>query len=463
MSGSSRLDKTATRRGPRAPAPTREQARLFVVSPPGNAVQIALPRGRVVLGRNPDPDDLPRLRHPTVSRQHAAVEWEPRAGAFALVDLASHNGTWIDGARMEPSSRARLSDGSVVRLGDVVGVVEVGEAVDDESTVSRGAIPGESAAARVLRTQVARAAADPSPALVIGPTGTGKESVAAELHRLSKRAGELVTVNCAAVSAHLFESQLFGHEKGAFTGATSAQPGLFRAAQRGTLFLDEIGEMPLELQAKLLRAVQQREVIAVGSSRAERVDVRVVAATNRDLAAEVERGAFRRDLYSRLSLWQVQVPSLAERRADLLDWLARLHRAWLVERGGRGDGAALELDADAAEALLLAPWPENLRGLDRLVHELAASPRTEPITAARLPTWVTERPGVTSTGDAGAANAANAEPRVLPPAPTRDELIAVLEQNGWSVRATAAHFQRDRRQVYRWMDSFGIEKRPAGD
>ena len=459
MSGSSRLDKTATRRGPRAPAPTREQARLFVVSPPAIAVQIALPRGRVVLGRNPDPEDLPRLRHPTVSRQHAAVEWEPRAGAFALVDLASHNGTWIDGARMEPSSRARLSDGSVVRLGDVVCVAEIGESVDDEPTVSRDAIPGDSAAARALRAQVARAAADPSPALVIGPTGAGKESVAAELHRLSKRAGELVTVNCAAVSAHLFESQLFGHEKGAFTGATSAQPGLFRAARHGTLFLDEIGEMPLELQAKLLRAVQQREVIAVGSSRAERVDVRVVAATNRDLGAEVERGGFRRDLYSRLALWQVRVPSLAERRADLLDWLARLHRAWLVERG-REDGAALELDADAAEALLLAGWPENLRGLDRLVHELAASPRTEPITAARLPTWVTERAAAAPADPAGAANA---EPRVLPPAPTRDELIAVLEQNGWSVRATATHFQRDRRQIYRWMDSFGIEKRPAGD
>jgi transcriptional regulator with GAF, ATPase, and Fis domain len=444
-------------RGPRAPAPTREQARLFVVSPPAIAVQISLPRGRVVLGRNPDPEDVPRLRHPTVSRQHAAVEWEPRAGAFALVDLASHNGTSLDGARMEPSSRARLSDGCVVRLGDVVCVVEIGEGADDAPAVSRESVPGDSAAARALRVQIARAAADPSPALIVGPTGTGKESVAAELHRLSKRAGELVTVNCAAVSAHLFESQLFGHEKGAFTGATSAQPGLFRSAQGGTLFLDEVGEMPLELQAKLLRAVQQREVIAVGSSRAERVDVRVVAATNRDLAADVERGAFRRDLYSRLALWQVRVPPLTERRADLLDWLARLHRAWLTERGARVDGA-LDLDADAAEALLLAVWPENLRGLDRLVHELAASPRAEPVTAARLPAWVTERPGATSSSPAPP----DAEPRVLPPAPTRDELVAVLEQNGWSVRATASHFQRDRRQIYRWMDSFGIEKRPAG-
>jgi len=449
----SRLGSTVTRRGSRGGPTSRQPARLCAIHPLELAceVSLALDRDRVVLGRNPEPEDVPRLRHPTVSRQHAAIEWDARARAFLIADLGSHNGTTINGARAAGGSRTRLDSGDVVRLGDVLCVFECGEELDEEDArqVSRDAIPGDSAAARAIRAQIGRAAADPSPALVVGPTGTGKESVAAELHRLSGRAGALVTVNCAAVSAQLFESQLFGHEKGAFTGATSAQPGMFRAAQRGTLFLDEIGEMPLDLQAKLLRAVQQGEIVAVGSSRAERVDVRVIAATNRDLEAEVERGGFRRDLYARLAMWQVRVPALSERRADLLSWLGLLHRAWLERRPGKQ--GELDLAVDAAEELLLADWPDNLRGLERLVHELAARPGQ--VVAASLPAWIRRR-----TSDEPPEVAAPAPP----PAPTRDELLAILEANAWSVRAAAKQLQRDRRQIYRWMESMGIEK-PPGD
>jgi len=452
----SRRDSTVTRREPDAGAgATRPPARLCAVHPPELACELPLSGERVVLGRNPEPDDLPRLRHPTVSRQHAAVEWDPRLQAHMLIDLGSHNGTGINGARVQTGERTRLATGDVVRLGDVLCVVEIGDGVGggDPAHVSREAIPGGSTAARQLRVLVARAAPDPSPALIVGATGTGKERVAAELHRLGPGKGDLVVVNCAAVSPPLFESQLFGHEKGAFTGATAAQSGLFRAADGGSLFLDEIGEMPLELQAKLLRAVQQGEIVPVGSSRAQQVNVRVIAATNRDLEADVERGGFRRDLYARLALWQVRVAPLAERRADVLEWMRRLHRDWLDRRGQAGP--PLDMAFDAAEALLLADWPDNLRGLDRLVHALAAEPADQPITAARLPDWVRRSPAVS------AAAPAAGEARQAPVAPTREQLTAVLEQNGWSVRATARHFQRDRRQIYRWIESFGID-RPAG-
>src|SRR6185295_11015283 len=172
------------------------------------------------------------------------------------------------------------------------------------------------------------AATDPAPVLLHGESGTGKERIAGELHRLSGRKGRLIAVNCAALSRELVESQLFGHQKGAFTGATELHPGYFRAAQGGTLFLDEIGELSLEVQPKLLRAIQQGEVQAVGSTQPAHVDVRVVAATNRELQQAVNAGQFRADLYARLSLWELRVPPLRERRADLFPWIDRLHGRW---------------------------------------------------------------------------------------------------------------------------------------
>jgi DNA-binding NtrC family response regulator len=238
-----------------------------------------------------------------------------------------------------------------------------------------------------LRSQLARAAPDVSPALIIGETGTGKESIARELHRLSGRKGDFVAVNCATFGEQLIESQLFGHVKGAFTGATTDQEGLFVAAQGGTLFLDEIGEMPLELQPKLLRAIQEREIRAVGSTRNVKVDVRIVAATHRDLVERARLGTFRQDLYARLALWQLQVPALRERRADVVRWARFLHAVWCEERKLSSD-PGLDLHPDAAEALALLAWPENLRGMNRLVHEVAVLRLREPLRREHLPDWV---------------------------------------------------------------------------
>jgi transcriptional regulator with GAF, ATPase, and Fis domain len=367
----------------------------------------------------------------------------------------------LNGARLL-ADRVPLQDGAVLRLGDVVLVYEAtATAFADAPAVSRDAVPGDAPSMAALRGRMAGAAEDPAPALLIGESGTGKESIAAELHRLGRRKGRLVPVNCAAISPQLFESQLFGHAKGAFTGAAEANVGLFRAAQGGTLFLDEVGELPLELQPKLLRAIQQGEIQPVGASQSLNVDVRVVAATNRDLADAVEKGLFRRDLYARLSMWELRVPPLRERRGDILSWIARLYGRWCEQRG-RSE-ARLRFDADAAEAILCSAWPLNLRGLERLIHELAAEGSSGAVrTRAQLPVWVSApslpSPAAVSTVVTGPSPMPMGA-RAKPLAPSREELVEAFEKLDGSVRALAKHFGRDRRQIYRWLERFGMKER----
>ena len=364
------------------------EGRLRAVYPREILATLDLGKERVVLGRLPDDLTSPPLLHPTISRSHFVIEWDSGLQAHVGKDLNSRNGAWVNG---QPAGRGwhPLAPGSVLRIGDVLLVYEDGHTLNqhDPADVCRRHVPGSSLGARRLRAQLARAAADISPALIVGETGTGKEKIAFELHRLSGRSGEFVAINSAALGEHLIESQLFGHVKGAFTGATTDQPGLFRAAEGGTLFLDEIGEMPLPLQPKLLRAIQEREVQVVGTPRTTKVDVRVVAATHRDLSARAHAGDFRQDLYARLALWELYVPPVRSRRSDVLYWLDLLHDEWQRERSADAQGP-IELHPSAAEALLLADWPENLRGLNRLVHDLSTQSRRGPLRAEHLPEWI---------------------------------------------------------------------------
>src|SRR5262249_1579824 len=297
-------------------------ARLTAVYPQTIELRADLGAGELVVGRHAGAD-VAVVADQTVSRRHLSIRWDGKLSTHVATDLGSSNGSWLDGV---PLGSAPLPDNAILRAGDVLIVYErTADPAPDGGRVSTQELPREAAAARRLRSEGARAAADPSPVLLLGETGVGKERVAAELHRLSGRRGKLVPVNCAALSAQLVESQLFGHVRGAFTGAGDAQPGFFRAADGGTLFLDELGELPADQQPKLLRALEQAEVVPVGAAVPVKVDVRVVAATNRDLAGAVESGAFRRDLLARLSMWELRVPSLRERRADLLMWIERLH------------------------------------------------------------------------------------------------------------------------------------------
>jgi DNA-binding NtrC family response regulator len=226
---------------------------------------------------------------------------------------------------------------------------------------------GSSSAMQALRKLIERVAPSPTTVLVTGETGTGKELVAEALHRLSPRmAGPLVRINCGALPENLVESELFGHERGAFSGADRRKPGRFELADGGTLFLDEVGELPLELQPMLLRALEQREIRRVGDEKPRKVNVRVLAATNRDLDAEVAKGRFRADLLHRLAVVRIRLPPLRERLVDL----PMLTRSILDGLGARAHG--FSLSPALLEQLAARPWPGNVRELRNLVERAVA-------------------------------------------------------------------------------------------
>ena len=204
-----------------------------------------------------------------------------------------------------------------------------------------------------------------APVLILGESGVGKELLARYIHRESGRKGKFVSINCAAIPENLFESELFGYTKGAFTGALSDKPGLFEEADGGTLFLDEVGELPLPLQAKLLRVLQEGEVRRLGSNRAKKVDVKLVAATNRDLKELVSQGKFREDLYYRLNVLTLKIPPLRERPEDITALTG-----YFLKKFSSKYGKKVEMTPEALEILLSYPFPGNVRELENLIHRL---------------------------------------------------------------------------------------------
>lgn len=226
---------------------------------------------------------------------------------------------------------------------------------------------------RGVRDLVAQVAPSEASVLVVGETGTGKELVARSIHNLSERArGPFVPVNCGAIPAELLESELFGHEKGAFTGAVATRQGRFEMAFGGTLFLDEIGDMPMTLQVKLLRALQERQIRPVGSSKHVDIDVRIISATHKDLHKEMEEGTFREDLYYRLNVVNLKLPSLKSRSEDI----PLLARSLLQQSAQRHGVNASQFSDDAMQQLVTSSWPGNVRQLVNVVEQCVALTQT---------------------------------------------------------------------------------------
>jgi formate hydrogenlyase transcriptional activator len=289
-------------------------------------------------------------------------------------------------------------------------------------------IIGESAALKLILRQIATVAPTDSTILIQGETGTGKELIARAIHNLStRRERTLVKVNCAAIPTGLLESELFGHEKGAFTGAIAQRIGRFELAHRGTLFLDEVGDIPLELQPKLLRVLQEQEFERLGSPRTIRVDVRLVAATNVDLAQKVADNQFRRDLYYRLNVFPVTIPPLRERREDI----PLLVRYFTQKHARRMKKPIETIPAKSMAALTEYPWPGNVRELENFIERAVILSR-----AGDLEVPLGElKPRAQPVGAFIAASLSPSSPDAITTleAAERDHIVRVLEQTGWVI------------------------------
>ena len=344
--------------------------------------------GTVTIGRSESSDV--RLNDPQASRAHARLMVGP---TLLLEDLGSINGTRVRDRPVGRGEQVAVQSGDTIVIGSSVLIVHVrartvaSPTLSESPTFSDASLgpaptPGAAAAMASVYRLAERAAAGTINVLILGETGVGKEVLASTLHRLSPRnTGPYVCLNCAALSEGLLESELFGHEKGAFTGATATKAGLLETAEGGTLFLDEVGELPLSTQAKLLRTLETKEVTRLGSVRPKRVNVRFIAATNRDLVAEVAKGTFRRDVFFRLNGVALHIPPLRERRAEILP----LAETFLREICRDLKRPEPRLSPMAIAWLERQPWPGNIRELKNAIERAVLLCAGEDIGVEHLP------------------------------------------------------------------------------
>ncbi len=322
-----------------------------------------------------------------------------------------------------------------------------------EVTTRAGGLVAESHGMQKAVDLVLRAAPADSPVLLLGESGTGKELLARVLHeRNPGRRGKFVAVNCSAIPETLLESQLFGHRRGAFTDAREDRMGLFQEAEGGTVFLDEIGDMPLALQAKLLRVLQEKEVHPLGAADPVRIDVRVVAATNRNLAAVVEEGRFRQDLYYRLNVIVIRIPPLRERPEDLLPLIAH----FLEKHGARTGRRGRTLSGEALTLMQRHVWPGNVRELENCIERALVLGTEEVIGIEDLPEALRARAGAGPAGGAGAAEAPLPEMRPVAEV-EREHILRTLRAVGGNKAAAARLLGLDRKTLYRKLSQYRIE------
>jgi transcriptional regulator with PAS, ATPase and Fis domain len=393
-----------------------------------------VPRAGLAIGR--EVERGLRLQGDTrLSRHHATISLDGES-TLRIVDQGSKNGTWVNGQRQ---SEAALRLGDIVSIGD--SSLVVGADPLEEPGPSIPTLVGDSAAMHRVRAAIRKLGPTSTTVLLTGETGCGKELAARAIHDESGASGAFIAVNCAAIPDNLFESQFFGHRAGAFTGA-AAHEGFFRAAHRGTLFLDEIGELPPPQQAKLLRAIQERAVIPLGSTRAVACDVRFVSATNRNLVEAVESGAFRADLLARLFEGRLHLPPVRERPEDILELFAHGF-----------DSALPPMPHALAEELLLHPWPYNVREVIATARALAAESQGAP----RLDVETFRRRLVELERSGPARQKPSSSPRSGGQPLDPLELSRVLAKNAGSVAQVAREVGRSRRQIYRWIQKHGID------
>jgi len=468
MSEPLHLTKTAEAQAEDRLAPIPRRAFLFVVlhsdKPSlGGARYDLSTLDEVVIGRGESrqasrdtSNDVPRLTlslpSATMSKSHARLVRE--GDVWFIEDAGSRNGCFIQGKRI---TRARLQDGDFIEIGSVLLRFRAdlptppGSEGDVDSALSTPEAPGLSTLLPPLAKDLdalARIAKLPIATLLLGETGTGKEVLAKSIHSLSGRSGPFVGVNCGALTASLLESQLFGHVKGSFTGALRDEPGFVRSADGGTLFLDEIGDLPLPAQAALLRVLQEREVIAVGSTRPVKVDVRVVAATHKMLDYLCVTGQFRSDLLARLSGYRHVLTPLRDRIEDL-----GLLLAVLLARENASD---TRVSVAMGRRLCEYGWPLNIRELAQVLTTALALAEGAPLDVHHFPDAIANAQTTPSRPPTEPPEKASPPERPNPD-DLRGELVALLEKHRGNITEVAKTMGKTRMQIHRWMQRFGVD------
>ncbi len=417
----------------RPAVPSVGTGRKLLVLGDGENQAVVLPdQGQLRIGRGDDADI--RIDRESVSRRHALVHV---GSEVEIEDLGSSNGTQVGGTKLEPGVRARVKVGDVIEIGSVLLVLHGPARREDLMGAMR--VPGAQAGAR-LDELVPRIARSDISVLLIGETGVGKDVMARKIHGLSPRhAAPLVSLNCGALPEALLESELFGHESGAFTGATTAKPGLLETAQGGTVFLDEIGELAAAAQVKLLRVLEDRRVLRVGGVQARPIDVRFVAATNRDLRVEIAAGRFREDLYYRLSGITLAIAPLRERLAELPP-LAELFARDAAAKLGRTPPI---IDGVALARLHAHAWPGNIRELRNVIERA-----------------VLLGDGVRIGPDDVVFEAVGPDANPLPD--ERSRIVAALQACAGNQTRAAAKLGISRKTLGIKMDAFGIPRPQKG-
>ncbi|MCA1825682.1 MAG: sigma 54-interacting transcriptional regulator [Myxococcales bacterium] len=405
---------------------------------------------KVAIGRGEHPAVVRRanemiltLADTWMSQKHAILRL---SGARWIVeDAGSRNGTLVNGA---PCTRAVLKDGDVVELGHTLLLfrekVAARPPLDLDAKQLEAPAHGLASFAPGLMAETARLrtiARSTVSVVIHGESGSGKEIAARALHQLSGRPGPFVAVNCGGIAKNLVESEMFGYRKGAFSGADEDRPGLMRSADKGTLFLDEIADLPSAAQAVLLRALQESEVVPVGATRPVKIDVRVLAATHYDLQEQIAEGAFRADLFARISGFTVRLPPLRERREDLGLLIGEILKRLTPD--------AVQLTPAAARALFAYQWPLNVRELEKCLATAVILAAGQPIDVQHLPDWA--HPSETPV----------AQKPVPPPTEDdirqRDELLALLKEHRGNVSSIARAMGKARMQVQRWLKRYGLD------
>ncbi len=414
----------------------------------------------ITLGAMSDNDLV--VNEETVSRFHCKVIQDQNG--YTLVDLDSTNGTFINRVRIR---EAFLKSGCTVQLGKY----ELKFYFADEkvpvvpSQKERlGSIIGRNIKMREIYGIIEKIAPAGTTVVIEGETGTGKEVVAQTIHQFSPRAkGPMIIFDCGAVPENLIESELFGHEKGSFTGAIMTRQGLFEMAHGGTLFLDELGELSLDLQPKLLRALEQREIRRVGASKSQKVDVRVIAATNRNLEEEVRAGRFRQDLFYRLSVVRILLPPLRERSEDIPLLVDHFLKGHAFNRDPDGGQRVQGIDREALDMLTRYQWPGNVREMLNAIERAVSFCDGANIGVPDFPEQIQSTHTGSSTDIKGIDTTFKEAKEKWVSSFERDYILSLLKKNGGNISHAAKEADIDRKYFRKLMRKYDINAADVAD